>query len=444
MSVVLQVLTGLIALGFVVFVHELGHFIAAIFCGVEVQTFSIGWGPILFRKKIKGTEYRISALPLGGYCGMKGEHAFNDALEKGLDSIPHETGSFYSTHPLKRIIISVSGPLANLLLAVLCFTLVNLSGLTYRTYENRIIPAQLSNGAVSSPALEAGLMEGDRILSIDGTPIHNFTDLQQYISVHPQENLELTYERNGTIQHTRITPELDKKTGAGKIGVYPYIPLNIQVVQSGSAAETIGLRKGDRILSLNGKPVAHYLQFETELADRPEQIQLQIDRDGIVFSATLVILYTEQGQPVTGLQWESLIVEQPGKNFPAALAAGFSDTGNIFQLTIKSIGLLFSGVSVTDAVSGPVRITMLIGEVARSGMTGVFELLAIICISLFMMNLLPIPVLDGGVILLSVAEMIKRAPLKPKVLYYVQFIGIAFIMLIFIVAVFGDIKYLLD
>ncbi|HPX46799.1 MAG TPA: site-2 protease family protein, partial [Treponemataceae bacterium] len=120
MSVVLQVLTGLIALGFVVFVHELGHFIAAIFCGVEVQTFSIGWGPILFRKKIKGTEYRISALPLGGYCGMKGEHAFNDALEKGLDSIPHETGSFYSTHPLKRIIISVSGPLANLLLAVLC------------------------------------------------------------------------------------------------------------------------------------------------------------------------------------------------------------------------------------------------------------------------------------------------------------------------------------
>jgi len=144
------------------------------------------------------------------------------------------------------------------------------------------------------------------------------------------------------------------------------------------------------------------------------------------------------------LQWETLIVEQPGKNFPAALAAGFSDTGNIFQLTIKSIGLLFSGVSVTDAVSGPVRITMLIGEVARSGMTGVFELLAIICISLFMMNLLPIPVLDGGVILLSVAEMIKRAPLKPKVLYYVQFIGIAFIMLIFIVAVFGDIKYLLD
>lgn len=437
-----QIFTGLIALGFVVLVHEAGHFIAAIACGVEVQTFSIGWGPVLLRKRFGKTEYRISAFPLGGYCGMKGEHGFAEALEKKLDHIPVENGGFYSAHPLKRILISFAGPFANLLLAVLCFSLVHSMGLTYQTYGNRIIPAPIEDDGNLSPALDAGLETGDAVLRMDGTEIHTFADLQRFVSIHPRETIELEFERNGEIKKTRITPELDTKTGAGRIGVYPYVPLVVDSVESGSAAETTGIRQGDLITSVNGRAVSHYLEFESIFSDRPEQIQLALSRNNISLTVNLVVLYSDDNRPITGIRWQTVTVRQQGKNITNSLIAGFSDTLNAFSLTLKSIGLLFQGVDVSDAVSGPVRITMLIGEVAQSGMAGVLELLAIICISLFMMNLLPIPVLDGGGILFSLAELIKRSPLKPKTLYYVQFIGIAFIALLFIVAVFGDIQYL--
>ena len=142
----IKVITGIIALGLVVIIHELGHFIAARLCGVEVETFSIGWGPVLFKKKVGTTEYRLSALPLGGYCGMKGEHAFTEALQQNLDSIPKEQNSYYGVHPFKRMIIAFSGPLANLCFAVLVLACVSAVGSSYESYANRIVPASVYDG----------------------------------------------------------------------------------------------------------------------------------------------------------------------------------------------------------------------------------------------------------------------------------------------------------
>lgn len=439
----IKILIGLLALAIVVIIHELGHFIAARRCGVVVETFSIGWGPVLFRKKRGETEYRISALPIGGYCGMKGEHAFTEALDKKLDAIPQDPGSFYGVHPLKRVIIAFSGPFANLCFAAIVLAFVSAAGYTYQTYGNSIVPASRYGGEVDSPVDKAGLAEGDTIISLGEKKMANFSDIQQFVATRPEESFEVTYVRDGTTRTSLITPTLDKKTGSGKIGIYPYIPLVVGSIKEGSAADAAGMRLGDRVVAVNGLPVSHYMQFTALLKDKPEQVTISVERDGIVTERPLVLLYGADGQVESGIAWKTETVRVAGTDFLGSVKSGLVETGNTIALTIKSIALLFRGVDVTEAVSGPVRITMMIGEVAQTSLIGVAELLSVICVSLFLMNLLPIPILDGGLILFSVIEAITRKPLKPKTLYYVQFIGMAFIVCLFVFAMFGDIKYLM-
>jgi len=439
----IKILTGLIALGLVVIIHELGHFLAARLCGVVVETFSIGWGPVLLRKKIGKTEYRLSALPLGGYCGMKGEHAFTEALEKKLDSIPAEKGSFYGVHPFKRILIAFAGPLANLFFAVIVLSFVSAAGSNYESYSNKIVPASAYDGGTGSPVDEAGLIEGDRIISLNNKKMDNYSDIQQFIVTHPQEKIQVVYEREGKTFTTTLIPNLDLKTGSGKIGIYPYVPLVVGAVKKGSAAEANGIKPGDRISAINGKSVSHFIQFNEYLKDKPEQVNITIERNGLTVESRLLILYSDKGLPESGINWKTETFIIPGTGFMASIESGFVETWKTLALTVKSIGLLFRGVDLSQAVSGPVRITMMIGEIAQTSITGVAQLLSIICVSLFLMNLLPIPILDGGLILFSLLEIISHKPLKPKTMYYVQFIGIAFIGFMFIFALFGDIRYLM-
>ncbi len=432
---------GILALGLVVLVHEFGHFLAARLCGVTVTAFSIGWGPVLLRKKVGETEYRLSALPLGGYCGMKGEHAFREALDTGADHIERERGSFYAAHPLKRIIIALSGPLANLLFAVAAYTLVAASGYSYATWENRIVPAWQFDGQGGSPAELAGLEAGDRILSVNGVETPTYSDIQQSISIHPEETLSLRILRKGQAETVSIKPDLDKKTGSGKIGIYPYIPLIVGSVKGGSAAQTADLREGDRITAVNGVPVEHFLEFDRALASRPEEIEVTVQRGSFSLTKDLVVVYGANGSE-TGIGWEQVQVRHPGEGLLSSVKTGISETGRTIGLTVKGISLLFRGVDVTEAVSGPVRITYMLGEVAQGGLTGLSQLLGIICVSLFLMNLLPIPVLDGGLILLNLLEALRNRPLRPKTLYYAQFIGMAFILCVFALALFSDLHFL--
>jgi regulator of sigma E protease len=404
----IKILTGLCALGLVVFIHELGHFIAARLCKVDVETFSLGWGPVLLKKKIGNTEYRLSAFPLGGYCGMKGEHAFREALDKNLDAIPKESGSFFGAHPLRRIAISIAGPAANLIFAVLALALVSALGYSYKTYDNRIVPASAYSGEAGTPADLAGLTEGDRIVALDDTTISNYTDIQQYIGTHPQELIRLAYERDGQKHSGFVTPQLDKKTGVGRIGVYPYIPLIVRGVKPGSAAETTGIQKGDIITHVDGKPVGHLWQLYEELKPDPEQVLVKVSRNGSEIAFPLVLLYGEKDTVETGIEWEMLSVTIKGTGILESISNGIRETGKTLFLTLKSISLLFRGVDLSEAVSGPVRITMMIGEVAQTGFSGLAEFLSVICVSLFIMNLLPIPVLDGGMIVFSLIELFQR------------------------------------
>lgn len=439
----MKIIFGLIALGIVVIIHELGHFIAAKLCGVKVESFSVGWGPVLLRKKWRGTEYRLSVLPLGGYCGMKGEDAYKTAIEEKLDYIPEEDGGFYSAHPLKRVIIGAAGPAANLILAFLILTVVGMNDYSYRTWGNKIIPVAETENGVHYPAYLAGLQEGDKIISLDDKKISNFSEIQMYISSRAEEPIKVLYEREGQILETEMVPLLDKKTGAGKIGVYPFIPLEVGNVKKGSSAETAGIRAGDKITAVNGEPVSNYMDLAEILSSRPEQLTFTVQHETVQALHTVTMIYRNDGTVETGMEWSPLTVTVPGAPFPRCIGKGFSRTMEMVSLTFKSLGLLFRGIDLTEAVSGPVRVTVMLGEAASADFSGFLELTAIICISLFLMNLLPIPILDGGVILVALVEFFSLKQLKPSVLYKIQLAGAVFIAFIFVFALFGDIRYLI-
>ena len=363
-------LYGILCLFFLILFHEFGHFLAAKLFGVKVESFSIGFGPILLHKTFRGTDYRLSLFPLGGYCGMKGEKDFQNAIEANLSEIKAEKDSLYGIHPLKRAIIGFAGPFFNFLFAFIAYAIIAGVGYKYYTYSNKIL---INDSVTSSVAKHAGIQSGDIITKINNKEISDFSDLLEEISTSPDEDLLVTVDRNGKSLEFKVHTQMDASQGTGKIGI---------------AADT------------------------------------------------------------------SNILEKEAKkySFFPAIGHGFLEAVDSVGLTIKSIGLLFKGVDLDNAVSGPVRVTDMLGSTVkagfsagfRQGLVSLLSLMAIISISLFIMNLLPIPILDGGLILIALVEIIIRRKVHPKFQYYIQFIGLAFIAVIFIIGLKGDITFFLN
>lgn len=370
----MKIVYGLLCLCFLIFFHELGHFLAAKLFGVKVEAFSIGFGPKILHKTINGTDYRISCIPLGGYCAMKGEKEFSKSLEAGLDYIEAEPDSLYGVHKIKRIIIAFAGPFFNIFLAFLAFTTIALTGYTYYTYSNKIlIPEESDLPGVYSCAKEAGILSGDVITKVNSKTINDFNDLIAAIGTKADEDLLIEVDRDGTTMNFKVHSVLDKKTGSGKIGI---------------------------------------------MAD-PDTLEKK---------------------------------EAPRYWLFPALYQGMKETGNAIFLTVKGISTLFKGVDIKESVSGPARVADMMGgvlkesfaESVRIGIVNTCSFMAIISISLGVMNLLPVPVLDGGLILFAFIELVSRRKLSPKVLYYIQFIGLGFILFLFLIGLNGDIHYFVN
>ncbi len=449
----MTIIYGLLGLSVIIFVHELGHFIAARYCGVEVESFSIGMGPILLHRKIGKTDYRISLIPLGGYCGMKGEKGFQEAIEQKLDSIPAEKDSFYGVSPLRRIIIAFTGPFFNVLFAIISLTIISMIGYNYYTTPSRIILASEVYENVRSVASEAGLQTGDIITSIEGKETKYFSDISEIVTTSPQEELHFTVLRDGEIHQYYITPELDATTGAGRIGIVNWVDTTIKTVNSQSIAEQAGLVSGDIIVEVEGFPVNNTMDFIKIIQNR-DSAQLVFNRGEEMHTTTLNLEKNTDGTVdinSLGILWNIEEVSTTTYSFFPALLEGTKDTIELLGLTIKSITLLFRGVDITQAVSGPIGITMMLGETTKNsfeagfliGVVNVLNFLSLISISLFIMNLLPIPILDGGIILFSLIELTRGKAVKPTVLYKVQFIGLGFILFLFAIGFIGDISRLI-
>lgn len=448
----MTIIYGLIGLGFIVFIHELGHFITAKICGVTVESFSIGMGPILLHKTIKGTDYRLSLIPLGGYCGMKGQKDFQVALDEKLESITGDKDSFYGIHPLKRVIIAFSGPFFNFIFAAIAFMIISMIGYSYYTSENKIILANEVYPEMESIAEKAGLQTGDKILSVNDKETPYFTDIYEAISISANKKTNLQVQRDSEIFNIEVTPSLNKETGAGVLGIVSWTNPLIDSIEKNSIAEKVGLKEQDLILQINDDIIKNTADYNNAI-QKYDNFSMKVLRDNNEIIIENIELNPQKEDKTTlGITFYTEKVKSKTYSFFPAIINGFVEAGKTTALTFKSLGLLFQGVDLTKAVSGPLRITVMLGDTAKAGFSAgfstgivtVFNFLAIISISLFIMNLLPIPILDGGLILFALIEAITKKQISPKIQYYVQFIGVGLILVLFVFAMFGDISYIIN
>ncbi len=451
---IINIVLGIIGLGIVILVHETGHFLVARKAGIVVEAFSIGWGPKLLSWKRGTTEYRISAFPIGGYCRMKGEHVLKEAWQKGEERIPKEPGSFFDAKPWKRILVSVAGPAANLIFAVVVLSIIWLAGFEIQTFGNKIIPISsfpINEGRTEPyPADRIGLQEGDRIIELDGKEVQHYRDIQETVSVSAEKTIPITIERDGSLYATEITPEMDPETGIGRIGVYAWIDPVIGTVVENSAAEKAGIEKGDRIIEVNGKKIDHTIDFSSAVEGNRGVIQLTVSRNGARKEIQVIPRINQEGYPEIGISFARQSFRSPRIGPFRAIGKGVAETASTMALTVKSIGLLFKGVNVRESLSGPIRITYYVGEVATqgfklgigSGFSNLFRFLCLLSVAIFFMNLLPIPALDGGMVILFLIEMLRGKSLRPKVIYRYQSIGITLIIALFLFATFNDVFFL--
>lgn len=448
--ILVRILIGLCGLGIVVFVHELGHFLAARAAGIDVEAFSIGWGNPLLKKKIGKVEYRLGMFPIGGYCKMRGEAEFREALMDDKKEIPREKGTFFGASPLRRMGVAFAGPFANAVFAVLALALVWGVGFEQASLGNRIVLASDYEAGASYPADVAGLKTGDRIVAVQGKPTTTHAEVQEAIMSYPGKDLALAVDREGEKLDLTVVPKLDPDTGAALIGVTFWVDPEVSAVRPGSAAAIAGLRAGDLITGVEGEAVPHVAALRSALRDKPAAVRLDIARGGVPSTVDLVPSWREDGSLDLGLEFRVLRYRSPQLNPAQALAKGASEAWKTFAVSARGLTLLFKGVNLTKAVSGPVRITYMVGEVAEEGFgrgfsegfSSLASFLALLSIALFLMNLLPIPALDGGMIVLFAIEAARGKPLKPRFVYAFQAAGAALVMGLLLFSLFGDILFL--
>ncbi len=442
---ILTIFFGISGLGIMVFMHELGHFIGARLSGIEVEIFSLGWGKKLIGFDYKGTSYQISWFPIGGFCKMKGENPVK--AETGP-----ETGSFLAASPGKRILTAVAGPLANILFAVLVLTIIWWAGFNIYSDDSRIVLAadySLDSLSGLTPAEAAGLKTGDRIVAINDQPVDKFQDILEKVATSPNEDLNLQVDRAGRHEILRVRPELDLQSGAGRIGVYAWRDPVIDRVRPGSSAGLAGIEPGDRVLSINGVKIEHTIDFFQMLKDRPDRVELTLNRGGSQFTRSMFINYSEDNVLDLGLTFRVFVFRSPEVGASGALVKGLEETWSTLIITLKGIRLLFRGINLRNAVAGPLRITYYVGSVARSGfslgfsqgMISFFRFLCLLSVVLFVMNLLPIPAVDGGQIIIFLLEIIRGKPVPPRIVASIQVIGFSLLIGLVIIFTFSDILF---
>jgi regulator of sigma E protease len=446
--IIVKIALGLFGLGIVVFVHELGHFLAARFVGIDVEAFSIGWGNPILKKKFGKTEYRLGMFPVGGYCKMRGENEFKEAWENNASGIEPVKGTFFGASPLERIIVSFAGPLFNVVFAALVLSIIWGIGFEVQTLDNRIVLASELSAGNSYPADEAGFKTGDRIIEVNGKKTSYFHEVQENIAINPDKLLPVTVDRQGKTISLLVRPDLDRSTGAGRIGVYFWTdPVVAALIPDGNAA-IAGLLPGDRLIRVNSQAVTHTIDVIRALETNAGTAVVDYIRNGTE-GKTEIVLSQSAGDGL-GIIWPRVQYRSPALSPPAAVAKGVSESWKTLVISLRSFGLLFKGIELTEAVSGPVRITYMVGDIAAegfgrsfgAGLRSMADFLAIISIALCVMNLLPLPILDGGLIILSIVEIIRRKPIHPKAIRVFQTVGVVLIFGLMIFAVFGDIQYL--
>jgi regulator of sigma E protease len=437
----LVALIGLFSINLIVLIHETGHYIAARKSGVDVLVFSIGMGPRLFGIKRKGIDYRISLFPVGGYVRMAGESLFEEALRKNDRSILETPGSLFYVNNFKRIVIAAAGAAFNLISAVIFFFIAYLIGFSGMTGEDRFVtPISNSDPTAIITESESGLRPGDFLLSSREKPINNFSDFRKMVQAETETAFPLTVLRDDkTVNLELKLNKVDNKNSAG----VTYLNSNqIVLVLNDSPAEKAGLRKKDTILSINGvsfeKGISYYYLEQAISESDLEVVYQRFDNTYTTVIKRAETPSEEKSSSLTGIILDEFKRQEGGKGFAHALKKAFTEP---FLLNIRNIeGFYFiiksPEVKIKDGIGGPFTITSMVGtsvidniKMRLSGGFGIFFwFTGMISSILAIMNLLPIPALDGGMILYCIIESISRRRFQPKTFYRYQFIGFLVIM----------------
>ena len=427
-------MTSLIAflfvLGVLVLVHELGHFVVARLHGVRCLTFSLGFGPKVLQTKRGDTVYCISAIPFGGYVKMAGAGEGPDDKPEGK---PDE---FLSKTKWQRFQILIAGPVMNVILAVVIMTVVLYQGAPVPIYEDE--PPVVGSVAEDSPAAAAGIRPGDRILSVAGREVDTWEELMYAVVPRADQEIDVVLRREGGVWTVQVTPAALGRYDMGDLGVDPAATPQVVSLMSttSSAAQNAGILVGDVIESIDGREVTIQSLMDTIKASPDISLTLRIRRDGVRHDIVVTPqLVDDIGLIGVGLNPEVRIVEPgPFEAFTMSLEQNYEWSGLIFQTLW---GLLTGATSPTQLV-GPVGIAQLSGDAAQVGWVVLFGLMAMISINLGILNLLPIPVLDGGHIFILAMEGVSRRDFSVRIKERMMFVGFALLMTLMVTVIYND------
>ena len=423
-----------LVLGVLVFVHEFGHYAVAKLCGVRVEVFSLGFGKRLWGFRRGNTDYRISLLPLGGYVKMAGENP--------METRTGDPGEFTSHPRWQRFLIAIAGPVMNIILAIVVLTAVFMVHFEYPAFWKNSAPV----GWVEphSPAEAAGILPGDKILKIDDIQNPTWEQLAYRIALNPNQAVEVILQRGADVKKTTVVPKTSGPDQVGYAGMIGAAPVLVDAVESGTPAQKAGLRHGDQLLAVNGTPLLASPQLLKMLeTTKSTPVEITILRDGKQVPVTVVpeLLPSASGTEKI-YRTGALLVEgkEVGKlPFPQAFSRSVEECKTNSLLIFELMGKMIEWKVSIKQMSGPIGITKISGEAAKQGFLPLMEVMALISLNLAVFNLLPIPILDGGLMLMLLIEGIMRRDIKQEVKERVYQAAFVFLLLFAAVVIFNDV-----
>src|SRR5271157_5592419 len=434
LSLLHTIFTMAIVLGFLILIHEFGHFAVAKYFGVKVEVFSIGFGKRLVGFTRGETDYRISAIPLGGYVKMSGENP--------MDARSGDPGEFLSHPRYQRFLVAIAGPAMNIILAVALLTGVYMAHYEYPAVVDE--PTVVGWVNPDTPAQKAGIQIGDKIVRVDGVENPNWEQVDVKAALSPNQPLKFGIERNGEVTEKVLVPE---PFGPNQYGVMGWVPkessVTLTMVEAGMPADKAGLKVGDRILTANGEDISALealVQMLNRTKDQP--LEIVVLRNGQRHTFTVKPTLAP-ARPSQDLRYRIGIASLPTKvvklGFADALQRSLSDNKKSSFLILELLQKMVQRKVSMRQVDGPIGIGSAVGAAAREeGWTPLLLISAAISLNLGIMNLLPIPILDGGVILLLFIESLMQKeislPIKERI-YQAAFV---FLVLFAVMVIYND------
>jgi regulator of sigma E protease len=443
---VTTIVSFIVVIGILILIHELGHFIVARWTGVGVERFSIGFGPVLLRWRGRETEYALSLIPMGGYVKMMGEE---NPLEGGAGA-DYDPGKAFALKPLwARFLIVFAGPGMNFVLAAIIFSVV------LATVGRPVVPPLVGRVVDGEAAAAAGMRGGDLVLAINGRPVSNWEDVERARDASEGRPLEFRLQRGGAQPTITVTPRRKAETDpvfretkeTWSIGAKPQLTPVISSVNGDSPAQRAGLHAGDVVIAVAGQPVHSPEDLVEAIRSRPgREFPLTVQRD----DRTLTLMVTpdavkergpngqeaEVGKIQAGIATKAVRF-QP-YNPVVAVEQGVAKTWDMTVLTVKGLWKLVSRQIDSSNIGGPIQIATEAGRQAKEGMGSLALFTAIISVNLAVLNLLPVPMLDGGHLFFFVIEAVLGRPLSLKKREVAQQLGFVLLMLLMVYALYND------